>query len=65
MLKSRFAGMTTNERLYEAGLLVSFDKAAKRRDRAAMIAVLNQVELADQGAQIVDAILAKPKSYGF
>ena len=47
---SEYDGMTTNERLFEAGLLDTFDQAAKRRDRAAVIA---------------DTILANPHVYGF
>jgi hypothetical protein len=57
--------MTTNERLYDAGLLESFGKAPKRRDRIAMIAALNEVELADEADHIVDTVLANPEFYGF
>jgi len=62
---SKYSGMTTNERLFEAGLLDTFDQAARRRDRAAMIAALDQVELEDQSAHVADTILANPKFYGF
>lgn len=57
--KSWFAGMTTNERLFAAELLDSFDRAAERRDRDGMIAILEKVELGDQAAQIADAVLAR------
>jgi hypothetical protein len=57
--------MTTNERLWDAGLLDAFTQAAGRRDGAAMIAALDQVELEDQSAHIADTILANPKFYGF
>ena len=57
--------MTTNERLYSAGLLGSFEQAARRRDRARMIEMLGKVELADQADQISDTILANPTRYGF
>jgi hypothetical protein len=57
--------MTTNERLYVAGLLDSFDEAARQRDRARMIEVLSEVELDDQADQIADSILAEPERYGF
>ena len=65
MTDSKYSGMTTNERLFEAGLLDTFDQAARRRDRAAMIAALDQVELEDQSAHVADTILANPKFYGF
>lgn len=58
--KSWFAGMTTNERLSAADLLGSFDRATERRDRNGMIAILEQVDLGDQAAQIADAVLARP-----
>ena len=63
--ESKFAGMTTNERLYTAGLLDLFDQAARRRDRALMIEVLGKVELADQAVEIVDAILAHRRDTDF
>lgn len=65
MPESKFAGMTTNERLFAAGLLDTFNQAARRRDRARMIEVLSKVELADQADKIADGILADPKRYGF
>ena len=60
MSAPKYAGMTTNERLFEAELLESFDRAALQRDREDMISILGRVELGDQAAQIVDAILANP-----
>jgi len=63
--ETKFAGMTTNERLFAAGLLDTFDLAARRRDRARMIEVLGKVELADQAERIADGICADPKRYGF
>jgi hypothetical protein len=63
--ESKFAGIATNERLYTAGLLNAFVQAARRRDRALMIQMLGEVELADQADKIVDGILAEPKRYGF
>ncbi|HRJ69767.1 MAG TPA: hypothetical protein PK812_09170 [Beijerinckiaceae bacterium] len=56
--------MTVNERLTVAGLLGEWDKAARRRDRAVMIALLEKVDVAD-AAGIVDAVLADPGRYGF
>jgi len=56
--------MTTNERLFTAGLLDAFDRAAGARDRASMIDILASVDIraADETA---DAILANPRKYGF
>jgi hypothetical protein len=63
--ETKFAGMTTNERLFAAGLLDTFDQAARRRDRGRMVEVLGKVELADQAEKIVDAVFADPNRYGF
>jgi len=57
--KSWFEGMTTNERLFAAELIGSFDRAAERGDRDSMIAILEKVELGDQAGQIADAVLAR------
>jgi len=59
-----FAGMTTNERLYVAGLLPDWDAAAASRNRKRMVEILGKVGLASQGDQIADAVLANPKRYG-
>ncbi len=56
--------MTTNERLFEAGLLDDFDQACRGRNREQMLELLNRVELEDQSAWIADTILANPKFYG-
>ena len=53
----RFDGMTTNERLFEAGLLDVWDAAFARRDRDEMIALLVRVDLAEQAAWITDQAL--------
>ena len=61
-----YAGMTVNERLASAGLLDSWDAAAKRRDRDEMIRVLESVELEPtEAARTVDLVLANPRKYGF
>ncbi len=61
-----YAGMTTNERLFSAGLLERFDVAARRRDREEMIRILIQVELEPQeAARSVELILADPRKYGY
>lgn len=62
----RYAGMTTNERLFEAGLLDPFGAAARRRDQPAMIALLEQVELtSDEARWIAETVLANPARYGY
>ena len=62
--KPDYSAMTTNERLFTAGLLDAFDRAAGARDRASMIDILASVDIraADETA---DAILANPRKYGF
>ena len=55
----RYSGMTVSERLYQTGLLESFDAAAKARDRYAMIRILTELEVSDADAS-TDAILANP-----
>jgi hypothetical protein len=57
--RARFGGMTTNERLVDAGLMSAWDDAVRARDRDRMISVLSAVELGDQAAAIADAVLAK------
>ena len=54
---ARFDGMTTNERLFEAGLLDAWDDAVSRRARTEMIALLGQVDLVEQAAWIADRAL--------
>jgi hypothetical protein len=57
-------GMTTNERLFAAGLIDKFDSAARKRDRAKMIKLLSRVDLASQAETIADMIIANPSKYG-
>lgn len=65
-MTGRFDGMTVNERLAEAGLLAEFDDAARSRDRAAIIRILNQVEMGDAYApSTANAILTNPAKYGY
>jgi hypothetical protein len=63
--KTRYGGMTVNERLSTAGLLEKFDRAARKRDRDSMIALLSEVELADHAPSITDTILANAAKYGY
>jgi len=59
-----FAGMTVNERLFDAALLDAFDDAVRARNRAKIISILKQVfvENADRTA---DAVLKNPSRYGY
>lgn len=60
----KYAGMTVNERLYEAGIMEEWDRAATSKNRDRMIELLGEVELADQAEQITDTVLSDPKRYG-
>ena len=63
--RADYNAMTTNERLYTAGLLEQFDVAAESRNRDAMIRILLQVDLsAEEAASIAEKILAAPGRYG-
>ncbi len=64
--RTNYNAMTTNERLYAAGLLERFDVAAKSHDRDAMIQILIQVNISNgDAASIADKILAAPGRYGY
>lgn len=56
-----FAGMTTNERLYFAGLMPEWDAAAQSRDRQRMVEILSRAGLGSQANEIAGAVLADPK----
>jgi hypothetical protein len=57
--------MTVNERLFEGGLLDEWDSAARARDRARMISVLQRVEMGEGAVATADAVLTNPAFYGF
>jgi len=58
--------MTTNERLFDAGVIDAWNTAAVARDRVAMIAQLQVAGLSELDAsEIVDQILDNPTMYGF
>jgi len=61
----RYAGMTTNERLFVAGLLDKFDRATSQRNKQIMIQLLASVELGDEAESITDTLLSNPKKYGY
>jgi hypothetical protein len=63
--ESKYGGMTTNERLYEAGLLSEWDAAARSRNRERMVVLLGKVDLEDQAEWIADTVLSSPGKYGF
>lgn len=61
---SRFAGMTGNERLFEAGVMDAWDIALRARDQDRMIAILKIAEWGDaEAVETVDLILANPTKY--
>ena len=53
------SSMTVYERLFVKGILKEWDAAVSRRDREAMIKLLDQVELADQAPSIVESALKR------
>ena len=59
-----YAAMTINERLFAAGLTDAFGSAARSRDRAEMIRILEQVDAPD-AAYSADTILGDPERYGY
>jgi hypothetical protein len=60
-----FAGMTTNERLYSAGLMPEWDAAAHSRNRERMVEILCRVGLGGQADDITETVLADRQRYGF
>ncbi|MGA9462578.1 MAG: Imm27 family immunity protein [Terracidiphilus sp.] len=59
-----FAGMTTNERLYVAGLTQEWDAAAQSLDREKMVEVLFRIGLGNQANHIAGQVIANPRRYG-
>ena len=47
-MKSKYAGMTVNERLYVSGLLDQFDRAILEHNSAKARQVLREVDLKDE-----------------
>ncbi len=61
-----YLGMTTNERLFTAGLIDGFDAAARRRDREEMVRLLLKTFATQSNAEsIADQILSSPNTYGY
>jgi hypothetical protein len=61
---SRYAGMTINERLFDAGLMHVFDDAARARDRTEIVRLLTEVGVQD-AVLSADTILQNPERYGY
>ena len=55
----KLSGMTVHERLYACDLSDLWSEAVRRKVRAAMIALLAQVELEGQAELIADATLRR------
>ncbi len=60
---SRFAGMSGNERLHEAGIMDAWDAALRARDRTRMIQLLEIAEWGEAAVETVDLILKTPERY--
>lgn len=55
------SGMTVNERLYAAGLLDAFYRAANKRDKGEMIALLMSVDFErPQAEEAAESIINNP-----
>ena len=59
----RYAGMTVNERLFDAGLLDAYDDAKNAKNRAEMIHLLTEVDVED-AAWSADAALRRAEPNG-
>jgi hypothetical protein len=57
--------MTTNDRLFDAGLLSEWNAAARSHNRDRMIELLGKVDLEDQAEWIADTILSNPASTAY
>jgi hypothetical protein len=63
---TKHAGMTMNERLFEAGVTQEFDSAVKRSDRNALIEIFIRVGIEKVPAEkTAETILTNKKYYGF
>ena len=58
--ETRYAGMTVNERLFDARLLDAFDEAVRRGDRDGMVQMLTRVDVDPKEAvDTADKIIAR------
>jgi hypothetical protein len=53
MDEQKYSGMTVNERLFAAGLLDEFDTAVNHKNRDKVVALLQQVELSYEQAELI------------
>lgn len=61
-----YSGMTTKERLYAAGMIDDFNVAREAHDVDAMVAILQQIDLAyPESLAIAEAIAKDPAKYKF
>jgi len=59
--ESKLSGIAVNARLNDAGLLDDFYRAANKKDRGEMIALLISIELdQSQAEETIDTILGNP-----
>jgi hypothetical protein len=62
----KYAGMTVNERLFDAGMLDAFTQCIERGDDAGAVDILSKVEISARNASAtVAAIRQDPSKYGF
>jgi hypothetical protein len=57
--KAWFGAMTVNERLVLGGVIEDWDAAVRARDRRRMAAILAKLEVGDQAARIIEAVLGR------
>ncbi|MBV4360602.1 hypothetical protein [Pinibacter aurantiacus] len=46
--RSKYSGMTINERLYLSNLMNDFDRAIEKKDVKEIVSILNKVEVVDE-----------------
>jgi hypothetical protein len=64
-LMMKYAGMTVNERLVEAGLLDDFDSAVRHENKDKMVALLVRVDIELHDAiRTAEEIISHPTRYG-
>jgi hypothetical protein len=51
--RERLMAMTTNERLFEAGLMASFDRAVEERDEIKIREILTSVFVDDPSIELI------------
>lgn len=51
--KSKYSGMTVNERLYISGSIEKYDEAVREKDIAAAISILETVDLGEDNIRAI------------